>query len=60
MTKLSLIWIGGTLEVSALVALVVAIFVDPLAAREVLGTLAVILMLNGISLQLLAAEFEES
>jgi hypothetical protein len=60
MTKMALIWIGGTLEISALIALVAALFVDPPAAEQVLGTLAVILAFNGISLQLLATEFKKA
>ena len=53
--KQLLIWIGSTLELSALVAWVATWGIENPAADAVLLTFAVILVVNGLSLQLYSA-----
>ena len=53
--KQLLIWIGATLELSAVVAFLVTLQTDNPAADVVLPTLAAILLINGVSLQLYSA-----
>lgn len=59
MVKYAMIWIGTTLELSAVIAFLGALLIGGPAADQVLMTLAVILLVNGASLQFLSAEFKK-